>query len=457
MPIQDLVEVNIQSAVAPLRAQGFGVPLILGDSAALGGDSFRAYTSLAAMVSDGFATTDPEYVAAQTLKSQRPKKIRSWVVGQRQADVAQVQRIVITAVNSFAYHVHINGVDCTFTADGSATVGEVQAGLIAAINGSSQASLMTASSDGNDILITSDQAGIPVTVTVSANLVLSTATANVGVAESLDQIVTDGASFYTVLMTSRDAAEIYRAAVWVEAGRYLGIFQTSEANTAGVAYDAANADVGARLRAAGFQRTALIWHDDDSEYVDAAVAGKMLPETPGTESWSWKELVGVTAAELTDTQRLNLAGDPASGPGGKGVNFYYAMSQDVAMFYNGTVASREWIDVIRYIDHLQARLEVAVVNHFRNRTRVSYDDREIQALAAKVQAVLSGDKAAGILSDVIDDQGNIVTPAYLLDIPSSAEISVDDRAARVLNPGITFEAHYAGAIHHLTINGSVAP
>lgn len=49
------------------------------------------------------------------------------------ANVAGVYRLIITATNSHAYAFTVNGIPIQYTADGSATVAEIQAGLIAAL------------------------------------------------------------------------------------------------------------------------------------------------------------------------------------------------------------------------------------------------------------------------------------------------------------------------------------
>ena len=76
-----------------------------------------------------------------------------------------VMTIVInTVANTTVYSGTINGVAWTYTSDGTATIAEIQAGIIAAINGTSQAPYITASASGNDVLVTSDIAGIPFTL-----------------------------------------------------------------------------------------------------------------------------------------------------------------------------------------------------------------------------------------------------------------------------------------------------
>src|SRR5438105_12709092 len=86
MPISDVAQVTVGTTAAGPTQQGFGVPLILGAcaNATLGTDKLRYYTSLAGMVSDGFLTTDPEYMAAaQVFAQKQPAPPPKLAVGKR--------------------------------------------------------------------------------------------------------------------------------------------------------------------------------------------------------------------------------------------------------------------------------------------------------------------------------------------------------------------------------------
>jgi hypothetical protein len=93
----------------------------------------------------------------------------------------QTQLIVTPAspTNSAAYPVVINGTTITANTDGSATRAELRDALVTAINGSAQASAVTAANDTNDVLVTSDLGGVAFTFALgsqpAAPLVVSTA------------------------------------------------------------------------------------------------------------------------------------------------------------------------------------------------------------------------------------------------------------------------------------------
>ena len=109
---------------------------------------------------------------------------RKWL-GQALA-VAQVNTVTPTAANSQTYTITINGKNVNFTADASATVAEITAGLTAAFNASTEPEFaeITATDSTTHVTLTADTAGYPFTNTSSATgagtNVTATTTANAG-------------------------------------------------------------------------------------------------------------------------------------------------------------------------------------------------------------------------------------------------------------------------------------
>lgn len=85
----------------------------------------------------------------------------------------QVVSIAVTAVNSAVYTVTINGTTYSYTADGSATTGEITVGLAAAINAGTVP--VTASGTDTPLILTSDTAQV-FTYSVGSNLVATQTT-----------------------------------------------------------------------------------------------------------------------------------------------------------------------------------------------------------------------------------------------------------------------------------------
>lgn len=81
------------------------------------------------------------------------KESRLLAANSRLAASRKLASVVVTAVNSDTYTLTINGTDFTYTADGSATTGEIVLGLIALINAGSEP--VTASGTDTPLLIES--------------------------------------------------------------------------------------------------------------------------------------------------------------------------------------------------------------------------------------------------------------------------------------------------------------
>jgi len=95
--------------------------------------------------------------------------------------VAQVNTLAPTAVDAFTYTVTIDadGTPSQYISDADATVAEVAAGLVAAINADAGADAVTATNVSNTVVITANVTGTAFTIAVSANLANVATHANV--------------------------------------------------------------------------------------------------------------------------------------------------------------------------------------------------------------------------------------------------------------------------------------
>lgn len=451
MSLADIVAVNISIQKAAIIAQGFGVPMILGQHTRFG-ERFRIYTSTAAMLTDGFVAADPEYKAAVELMSQEVSP-SSFVVGKRLAPVAQVTTITPTAVNLAVYTV---SVVCrgktygpyTYTADGTATAAEIVTGLIAQINADAAVLLKITPTGSTTLILTAVQPGDDFSVTIGANLAQAATTPNSGVAEDLTAIQGAGAAWYGIMLTSRIVDDQQIADAWIEASTdipYIGVFQSSEAAAKSAAYNSGNIFTDGMSHAHGlaFKRSTFWYHATDSEYLDAALLGSLLPRLPGSATWALKQLVGVTVDTLTSTERSNLDT--------KAANYFYPLTSQVNISWPGKMASGEWIDNIIAVDWLRANIAAAVANIMLSRPKVPFTDDGLQLLGSAVMAVLqqAEDAPYTMLAK---------SPKFAVSVPKASAFSGADKTARSLaNHPITFSAQFSGAIHSASpISGQVS-
>lgn len=430
MGLEQIVNVNISRSAATISRAGFGVPMILGQHTRFG-ERIRYYTSLAGMVSDGFLTSDAEYKAAAALMAQ-PIKVTRFGIGRRTAPVAQVLTVDVTTVaNATLYTVTINGVLCNYTSDADATATEIRDGLIAAINGSSQASKVTAALvDADSFTVTSDVLGEAFSFAVTANLTGTLTTPNNGPAEDIQAVRDEDDDWYALMLTSRTVADIRLTAAHIEGLRKLFLACNEDA----AVLTGVSTDIASVLEAANYFRTAFLWSGDQENFTESRLAGARLPLDPGSETWNFAQLAGGTPDLLTAGQITNLENKKAN---------YFQTVAGVSIVQNGQVAGGEWIDVIRGIDWLQARISERVYGVLISVPKVPYTDAGVAQIQMALEAQLTEAVRVGLLS------------SYTVSVPKVADVDPADRQARLL-PDVTFNGTLAGAVHAVEINGTVS-
>lgn len=440
--LSDIIRVTVSLELAATVARGFGIPLVLGQHTAWV-DRHRSYQSADDMLDDGFLPSDAEYLKVRTLFSQarRPQRV---VVGRRLAPVARVVVVTVdTSVASTLYDFTLNGVVVDFTSGvGTPTIQSIRDGLLADLVGNAAfTGVVTAvATSTNQITITSAVPGLSFAIEESdPNLSFTQTVANVGVAEDLDAIDNAGALYYAVALTSRGAGDILEAAAWVEASavQHMLYAQTSEAGSASTAYVSTNTDVLSRLRALGYVRTCAWWHHSNTEHLDAAVLGVVLPAAPGTETAALKRLVGVTPSPVTSlslTQRGNVRG--------KNANYYYEVSPGTSITWEGITSGGQWADQVRLGDAISADISDRLFNVMLNAMKVEFTTPGITLLGDCVRASLKSFIESGALAR---------EAGYTVVQPRLEDISPANRAARILEPAIEAQAQTSGAIHQAQV------
>lgn len=282
------------------------------------------------------------------------------------------------------------------------------------------------------LILTAADAGQGFTYNPSANLNGVTTTPSGSIADAINAAVDLDNDWYFLLLTSAAEDVIADAAETVEA--MSKIFVT-RSDAAAVRTSATN-DLASDLKDASYFRTALFYTGSLTDYPDAAFIGKLAPLDPGSETWAFKTLAGVTVDNWTDSEKGYLNGKNAD---------YYVPLAGVNVTLNGKVAGGEYLDVIRFIDWLTARIQEEIFGNLVRQAKVPFTDKGIAVIESAVRAVLErGVKAGGIAS----------SQDYTVTVPKSADVSANDKAARSLT-GVHFTAVLAGAIHAVEIAGNV--
>lgn len=428
MGIEEIVKVSIVRGSKTITRAGFGTPLILGSEAAFVG--VRTYNSLKSVEAD-FLTSTSIWKWANKLFGQekKPKQIK---IAKRTALIAQVNTVTIGGFVDGTYTVTINGVAYAFVAAGS-SIALIRAGLLALINAATALHGVTAANGVpvGDLVLTC-VAGQGFSIEVTANLVNVATTANNGAAQDIIAAEASDDDFYAVILTSRTAVDILGAALLIETRRKIFLACT---NDAAVKNNTAN-NVAALLKARGYTRTALVWSGDQANGPEAGWAGRCLPLDAGSQTWKFKDVVGIIADKFSNTELANLKLN--------NVNNYRTFA-GFSMMSEGQVASGEFIDVIRFIDWLQAQIEENVFAALVSVPKIPYTDAGVAMIENIIRAQLQrGINVGGLRAD----------PAPEVVVPKVADVELADRGARLL-PDITFNGQLAGAIHAVEIDGTV--
>lgn len=431
MSLDNVVNLQISRSAAAVSRQGFGTMLILGTSITTewGSDRVRAYTKAADLLDDGFDSSDPEYKAALVAFSQTLKPTRV-LVGRRLTAVAQIVTITPVATNSFLFTVEINDTTFSFTSDSDATAAEIVTGLSTAINGGSEP---VTASGSTTLILTADDAGVPFSTTLSLHLTAVTTTANVGVGEDMAAISEINDDWYALVLTSRDPQTIMTAAAYIESVPKIYLACSGDAGVIA----AGSVDIASLLKAKSYARTAYLYSGNQAAMPEAAWLGGQLPEQPGSNTYKFKTLVGITADDLTATQY--------SVAKGKNANIYTTVG-GAGMTEEGVMAVGEFIDVIIGIDWLHSNMQADVFQVLRDNKKVPYTDAGVASIESTIRNRLRLATIAGILAE---------DPAPVVTVPDVADVPSEDKAARLLQ-GVSFAATLAGAIHAVTITGNVS-
>jgi hypothetical protein len=355
-------------------------------------------------------------------------------------------RVMVTQViPGGLYTVSVNGIEAVYEAPVDVTSDEqVAAGLVALIDDMDDLTFYaTDNEDGTfDVTSFSPSDGFAISATpelmsvIVGMLITQSAPIN-NVAIDLNNINEANSDWYALLLIDRTVQVVKDASAWIESRNK--IFGTASSDPIII-----NSSVGettsiaAQLNQLGRIRTFVMYHQDaDNDYPEAAWMGRVLPLEPGSETWKFKSLRNVTTSKLTTFQSSNALN--------KNANTYEYVA-GVGITGNGTMAEGEYIDIIRGIDWMKARMQEYIFGVLVRNDKVPYTDAGIASIQAEVMRVLQ----VGIGNNFI-----AADPAPTTSVPRAAEVPVNDKAQRILK-NVKFHATLSGAIHAVEVRGTVS-
>lgn len=249
----------------------------------------------------------------------------------------------------------------------------------------------------------------------------------------LDALNVASSEWYALINPYNSAGMVAVIAGWVETNKKLYIAASQDTAILG----AGSSDIASTIETAAYARTAVLYHPENGQFADAAWLGKLLPQDPGSESWKFKTLAGVDGVDVTPTQYTNATG--------KNANVYYPVGgRNITS--PGITGGGEWIDTTRGLDWQHAEILTDVFTVLANAKKVPYTNAGVALIEGAVRAALRRGVTRGLLTD---------DPPPEVYVPDVADVSPTDRGNRVL-PDVSFSATYAGAVHEVTISGTIS-
>jgi hypothetical protein len=261
-----------------------------------------------------------------------------------------------------------------------------------------------------------------------------------GITESITEVAGFDNNWFFLLHDDHTVTVQEDLADWAEANRKMYITSTQDVD----AYDGSvSTDIGSILQDKSLDNTMIIWSGTaDTEFAEAAMVGVVSTTVPGSTTWAFKNLNGITVDSLTPTQEAILRGDQFSM--GKGYNVYVTTG-GVNIVFDGRMVGGEWNDVIRGAISLEARMRENIFSTLVNSSKIPFNDEGTAIIRANMLQTLKSFSDAGFLE-----------PDYTVNVPDvrSDDYDFNLRVNRVAN-GFTFTANLTGAILYVGIQGTL--
>ncbi|NFC67258.1 DUF3383 family protein [Clostridium botulinum] len=246
----------------------------------------------------------------------------------------------------------------------------------------------------------------------------------------LNLLINEHNNWYRLLCTDLEEKTIEGLSAWCEANQkmFYTQFNTTEITT----------DLTEKNRTVlGFKR--------NFERLDSGMVGLALTRIPGSFTFKFKNIKGLTADIIPDSELQAIKV--------KNMNAYFKKFdvQDLgtAQLDEGKVASGMYIDQVESRDWVRFRIENEIAKLLMSTEKISYDNLGIQMVVAAVDVALNDAAKNKII--LKNDDG---VPQFAVTYQTLDKIHIDDRKARRFT-GIEFEYIEAGAMHEVGVTGSV--
>lgn len=246
----------------------------------------------------------------------------------------------------------------------------------------------------------------------------------------LTAVDTENSTWFGLVAGTHTASDVLAMAGYI--ATVNKVYFTSSQDVTSLA--ATTTDIGAQLKALGYDQVNVIYHTAaDTYYPEAAWVGSQLTFTPGQNTWEFKTLEGVPADNLATTGRTNLETKNMS---------YYITIGGVNVTRHSTMADGTFIDQKIIEFWTIARMQEGVFGMLVRKPKVPYTDAGFAMVEAQMRSVL----ALGVANEAFS--------AYTITVPRVIDIPENQRLQRIAGD-FKFDATLQGAIHKVIIRGVV--
>lgn len=431
--LTDVADIQVSTTGAQLATVPYNVPLVLSTSARFA-ERLRFYSSMDAIEEDGFVEADPEHQIAAKILSPR-NRISSIAFGR--LGNLPTQRFAVTPVASnlhtYSLEIGLPGAApsvVSFTADSSATLTEIIAGLKTAIDALSLPVTVSDQTTYMRIALTTAGDNLHLKSLDRASLRIAQDHADPGVAADLSAIQTYNAGWYAVLNAFNSTAMGTAIAAWVQARDDKAFIADCDETVAAQTGTGSATDLAAVIDANSYDRSMAVVNEASDKFLGATWLGEMFTRDPGAAAnWAWKTLTGQSASGWSDTEIANIKARHA--------NFYYTLAgRDVT--FDGRVGGGEYFDTFPWgIDWLRNEVQVEIATLEFNADKIPQTQAGAEQIAAAIRRVLDRAVKRGLLAP---------SPEPFVVVPDITTLSQADKDARTL-PDVQGEGTLARAIN----------
>ena len=204
-------------------------------------------------------------------------------------------------------------------------------------------------------------------------------------------------------------------------------------------------EIPLKLSRTDYLRTVAIYSNSADEYAHVAWLAECFSYAPGSETWAYKTLAGVTVAELTTREMSRLDEENIN---------YYVNCANKNITLQGKVIGGEWIDVIRFRDWLKNEMQIRIFELLVKYPKIPYLDDGITLVENQMRATLQDGQEAGGIAVTEFDENEEPVEGFTVTVPKAASLSSAQRATRKLR-NCRYTARLAGAIHIVEIQGNL--